>query len=275
MNPKLIWFNLSDPGQREAVLIIMASLLASGFFWAISLLTHLNASSSLMFFSLSSALDVSSSLYVLWRFSKPDALTNTPSNVAMELRASVIVAFAFIFLALMAISFSSYALGAEIKPRWDDLCTEILLALPSQAIYLVIGMLQLQIGSRLRSTSLTKDGVLSVFSALAGIVQLTGAEIDVFTTKKFSYEAGWWWDPILSIVIACLMLAYGAHALSEETRLGARWWTPSFWTRRTTPGDEAAATAERAESGQGVKGEASRLVKDGGEREIADGCITA
>ena len=136
-------------------------------------------------------------------------------------------------------------------------------------------MLQLQIGCRLRSTSLTKDGVLSVFSALAGIIQLVGAEIDVFTTTRKSAEAGWWWDPVLSIILAVLMLAYGLHGILEESRLGAKWWTCDFWTRKGTPEDEA-ASADSIEGGKPTKGgasEASRLKSDDG-REIADGCIT-
>lgn len=251
-------FDLHDPGQREALVVTAASALASGFFWTISLCTRVASSPSLVCFSLSSFVDVASTLYVLFRFSKKDALAPTSENAATEMRAAVVVDLSFILLALVSISFAAYALGAGIKPRWSELRFETCLAIPAQAIYLAIGMLQLNIGSRLRSSSLTKDGILSVFSAVAGVCELTGAIMNIFSTSRYEYEAAWWLDPMLSIALSTIMLFYGYHAIMEETRLGAQWWRIHFWMMNATEARDTYEKGEAVERGQ-TRGEASRL----------------
>ena len=47
------------------------------------------------------------------------------------------------------------------------------------------------------------------------MAQLTGAQIDmVGGTRK-----EWFYDPLLTIAVACAMFVYGIYALNEETRL--------------------------------------------------------
>lgn len=238
--------------------VTIASGIASLIFWTISLCTHWTSSPSLVCFSLSSFIDIASTIYVLFRFAKKNSLANTPENAALELRAAVVVDLSFVASAIIAIGFGTYTLAAGLKPKWAELKVMTWLTLPAQAVYLVIGMLQLQIGCRLRSNSLTKDGVLSVFSAIAGMVELMSAMFDVFTTTKYEYAAAWWIDPVSSLILSVVMFAIGCSGLLEQTRVGVLWWTPHFWTRRTMPVDEAFAKAEVAETGQ-VGTESSRL----------------
>ncbi|KAL1530921.1 hypothetical protein AB1Y20_001812 [Prymnesium parvum] len=251
-------FDLADPGQREAMLVSVASAISSVLFWTITLFIHVTSSPSLVCFSLSTFLDVASTFVVVFRFIRKDSLAPTAENAILELRTTVIVSWSFVVLALVSISFSAYALCAGSKPRWSELQVETWLSIPALAIYLVIGMLQLQIGCRLRLNSLTKDGILSVFSSAAGVIELMGATSDIFSTTKHQYEAAWWLDPLLSISLSLAMCLYGCHSLAEEAKLGAKWWSLHFWTRSTNPVSVSRNVPEAIEKGQ-AKGEATSL----------------
>jgi len=247
--------DLADPTQKEAFYVTLASAAAAALFWAISLYEEHHSRSlhaSVISFSLSSFIDLTSTAFVLWRFTSNDALAHTADNASAEARASVIVAMSLIALALVDLGFSIGDLAAEVKPTWSELKGMIFMSLPSQAVYLVVGMLQLQIGCRLRSNSLTKDGVVTIFSAATGMAQLTGAQIDITQTVR----EGWFWDPVLTMLIACVMLVYGVYALHEETQLGARWWRFSFWYSRSgknPPGDVEGAATEASTAAGGTR----------------------
>lgn len=254
--------NLADPTQREAFYVTLFSGLAAAIFWGISLYEEHHARSlhaSVISFSLCSFIDLTSTAFVLWRFCASDALEHTPENALLEARASVVVACSLIFLASTDMGFAIGDLAAEAKPSWQELKGMILLSLPSQAVYLVVGMLQLQIGCRLRSNSLTKDGFVTIFSAASGMAQLTGAQIDITDGVR----AGWFWDPVLTMLIACAMFIYGFYALNEETRLGARWWRLSFWYsgRAGRSAADDVEGAKRPGGGAAAPGEASSLKK--------------
>jgi len=259
LTPRAGWsrpvIDLADPGQKEAYFVTLASGIAAAIFWAISLYEEHHERSlhaSVISFSLSSFIDLTSTAFVLWRFTASDALAHTPENAAAEARASVIVAISLILLAGVDLGFSIGDLAAEVKPTFAEIKGMIFMSLPSQAVYLVVGMLQLQIGCRLRSNSLTKDGVVTIFSAAAGMAQLTGAQIDITETVR----AGWFWDPVLTMLIACGMFVYGTYALHEETRLGARWWRFSFWYSRAgknVAGDVEGAAAATTDGGDGTR----------------------
>ena len=74
------------------------------------------------------------------------------------------------------------------------------------------------------------------------MAQLTGAQIDILESSR----KGWFWDPVLTIVVASGMLVYGVHALNEETRLGANWWRLSFWWSKPVADVEDASKAGAA-----------------------------
>ena len=199
-----VCLNLADPTQRDAFMVTAICAVAAAIFWMFSLYEDVrsqNIHASAISFSVSSFIDLSSTLVVLRRFSSKDALLPTPENAAVESRASVVVALSLVALALVDTAFAIDDLVLREKPSFVDLTNVVIVSLPSQAVYLAVGMLQLQvvfraltyllhthkthlfsapdallstpahylqIGFRLRSNCLTKDGFTSIFSAAIG-----------------------------------------------------------------------------------------------------------
>lgn len=140
-------FSLADPTQKEAFYITLISAFAAAVFWALSLYEEHHQRSvhaSVISFSLSSFIDLFSTAFVLWRFCSRDALAQTVENSQAEARAAVAVSLALLALAVVDTSFAVGDLAGEVKPTRSELYNMVLLSLPSQAVYLTVGMLQLQ-----------------------------------------------------------------------------------------------------------------------------------
>ena len=257
------------PGQREACLITVASLVVAVFFWLLGLAEAVEeASSTIIATALESFVDVVSTAAVLWRLQKRNAFEPTAENDQLEARTSVVVSLCMMVLAGILIAFAIVHLVLQLGPSRLSISFEVMLSFPSAVLYLVLGMMQLQMGWTMRVRSLTQDGLMSILGAATSLGTLLGALVNLMTCEykeavsfqsnqssdQWKWERhGYVWTPVrtggglvpvlresvrypdywiedaITIVLASCIFLFGAVEVARDTRAGVRWYTVAFW----------------------------------------------
>jgi len=169
------------PTRYEACLITQASLFVAFIFWTIGLYSACagHGTSSVIENCLESFLDLASTAVVLFRLGSTDALAKTARNAVLEARVSVILGFTMILLGSLFISFATVSLADHDKSTADDVTVEAALAVPSAILYLVVGMLQLNMAWVLNLRSLMQDATISILGAVVAVGTLISALINL------------------------------------------------------------------------------------------------
>lgn len=182
--------DLSSPTRREAIVLTYISLLACSVFWILGIFEATKVTTSAMIASVAESMfDVFSTLLVCWRLRKMDALEETPANMLAEGRTSVALSICMIGIALVLLGFSAYEVYKNDKHAVDrsKLGDEVALSFPSAIIYLIIGMLQVQLGCTMRVRSLRQDGLISIMAAFVSLGALLAALINLMTCEYQEY----------------------------------------------------------------------------------------
>lgn len=182
--------DLGRPSRLEARVVTMWSLYVAIFFWVIAFLNYLNGNHDQTIWEngIESFLDVVSTLVMLWRLSAPDALAHTERNAIVEARTSIFLGFTMVCIGGLFISD-----GASGIMRHDanagqfhfrSSVVDMALTLPSIMLYLVIGMLQLQMAFVLRLRSLVQDAAISLLGTIVAAGALVACIIDLLAFVK-------------------------------------------------------------------------------------------
>ena len=269
--PRPVTLDFGKPSAYEAFLLMFASLVISFFFWSVALLGSLRGygTPSVVAVCLESALDCVSTTVVLYRFAAPDALAESPRNNALEQRTSVWLALTMVLLALLLDAFAALELVRRAIAGSNELTIEVLLSLPSSVLYLVVGMMQLQMSWVLRLGSLKQDAIISILGAAVSLGTLLSAvtnllvhaedEEAALVAERGHFGAGtrwrlkssmhfryWWLDQVFTIISATIMMLFGLAQLREDTKSGMRWWTYDFWTAPLPPAETRGGVLSRA-----------------------------
>jgi len=183
-------FSWTEPGRHEAVTLIFASLMACTFFWCLGAIDAMQEpTSAILATALESMFDVVSTLIVLWRLRRLDALDETPASVQSEQRTSAVLSICTCGIASVLIGFAAYQLGKDDEQVVDRrrLRDTIALSFPSAIVYLIIGMLQINLGLMMRVRSIRQDGVISILAAAVGLGALLAALINLMTCEYKEY----------------------------------------------------------------------------------------
>ena len=142
---------------------------------AISFAIEQNQSVSVIENAVESFLDFASTCVVLYRLSSLDALLPTARNEVIENRTSVILGLTMVSLATVFVVFGIFSLIRRSAVGPDVISLEVALATPSAVLYLVIGMLQLQMSWTLGLRSLKQDAIISILGSLVAMGTLISA----------------------------------------------------------------------------------------------------
>ena len=174
-------FDFGRPSVYEAFGISVISLVISFFFWSVSILGSLRGygTPTIVAVCLESFIDCLSTVLVLYRFAAPDALELTPRNHILEGRTSVMCSLTMVSLALILIVFALIELSEGVVDGPYEMTVEVMLSVPSTVLYLVVGMLQLQMAWILQLKSLKQDAIISILGALVSFFTLLSALINL------------------------------------------------------------------------------------------------
>ena len=182
------WLNLVRPGRREAYWVTFASVIVAAFFWMICLLGAINGHGTVAIVEngLESLLDFGSTLIVLYRLSAPDALLPTPRNEIIESRVSVGLGITMTLLGLLLITMSLISVSYIDLAGPGDVSLEAAMSVPAALLYIVIGMIQLQIGWLLDIRSLKQDAIISLLGSVVAMGSLAAALVNLILCAKRS-----------------------------------------------------------------------------------------
>ena len=248
---------MEDPSDHEAVFVLAVSLLASSLFWVASLVdSYQSSSSTIVLTALESFVDLVSTASVLWHIWHRAAYLSQPAVVHLrEARTTVFVSMSMIALGviLIVLTVLRLAIWEETHPSRKDLTVEVAYTILSGCLYLVLAILQFDIGWHMKLRSVTLCGISTVLVAVANLGILLGALVNLLTCSQYAlaryqeipllrgrsrrvpilhddYKYPYYWaEDAISLVVALLFLLYGAWELDSDIRDGLRWYTPDFW----------------------------------------------
>jgi len=173
--------NFGQPTRYEACIVTQASLYCAFIFWAIAFYSAAsgNASASIFENCLESFLDFASTAVVLFRLGARDALDDNDRNAVVEARVSILLAFTMILLGCVFIGFATVELSIHSYATADEVTIEAALSVPSAILYLVVGMLQLNMAWVLNLRSLMQDATISILGAVVAIGTLISALVNL------------------------------------------------------------------------------------------------
>ena len=182
--------NFARPGRYEACVVTQASLYAAVLFWLVSLwsiVSNLAGTMSIIEVAFEALLDFISTAVVLYRLSETDALHHTPYNQVLEQRTSIVLGMTMVVLgaSLIAGAARSLSEGQVGDSNGSSvLSMEAILGLPSALIYLVIGMMQLQMSWILDLRSLKQDAIISILGAIISVGALAAALANIILCAR-------------------------------------------------------------------------------------------
>lgn len=175
---RLMQPNFVRPGRYEACGITLISLVVACVFWTFSFVEAISGQASLSILEngLESFIDFASTAAMLYRLASPDALQQTPRNAVLEARTSAILALSMTVLGLINITASIIDLtGVEQRRGTNVVSVEAVYAVPAAFLYLVVGVVQLQMAWTMQLRSLKQDALISLLGAVIAIGSLTAA----------------------------------------------------------------------------------------------------
>lgn len=249
-------FDFGRPGFQEAKFLALMNLIATTFFWGLSLYDASDsASSTIISSACESALDLGSTVVFLWRFASLDALMDTPFNRVIEERCSCFFAFILFCIGCIITGFGAAELLVDAQPSESELRVEVTIAFPSAIIYLIIGMMQLHMGWALRLRSFALDALISIFGAISSLLAVLSviinlaaeqpslARLPVYTEDgemhhmilKSQYYRYWWMEDAFAVLVGIIMIYIAIFSLVIQGREGVAFWTWSFWASPLPP----------------------------------------
>lgn len=198
---------------------------------------------------------------MLWRLSASDALVETDRNNAIEARTSIFLSFVMVALGFVLIFFAAIdvAVLADGPFTVSEAGMDVATAVPSIVVYLIIGMLQLNMAFVLRLRSLVQDALISLLGTIVAAGTLVSSIVDMLAyiqaaepflnnvTCNISigqdrvlvsegaavpflyYNRQRWVQYAVSIITASTICFSGLAYLFADTYHGHRWWTVAFW----------------------------------------------
>jgi len=267
--PKRCVPDFGRPTRFEACYVTQASLYVSLVFWVTALVASIvgHSSTSILENCLESALDLASTAVVLYRLAAPDALLETARNTVLEKRISFVLGSTMILLGTLFIAFAVNCLIVQTHSTEQDMAFEIVISVPSAILYLIVGMMQLQMSWVLNLRSLKQDAIISILGAVVAMGSLIAALVNMImwigddphgstpkmASRIFSQLANetaagvlnatlvkqrqrmeyqfrfWWLEDVFSVFTATILLGFGFYFVVDDTLNGSKWWRPSFW----------------------------------------------
>ncbi|XP_076877973.1 transmembrane protein 163b [Brachyhypopomus gauderio] len=160
-------------------------------------------SASAFGFAFDAALDVLSSIIVIWRYSNAAAV----HSAHREYIACVILGVVFILSALTILVKAIHALATKVLPEVDDFLYSV--SVISGVVCLILAMLKCMLGKVLTSRALITDGFNSLVGGIMGFSILISAEVFKHNPKV------WFLDGTIGVLIGLTILAYGLKLLID------------------------------------------------------------
>ncbi|XP_037617717.1 transmembrane protein 163-like [Sebastes umbrosus] len=181
------------------VSIVITIILAIAAF-TVSIMRH---SASAFGFAFDAALDVLSSVIVLWRYSNAAAV----HSAHREYIACVILGVIFILSSLCIMGKAIHDLATRLLPEVDDFLFSV--SIVSGIVCISLAVVKFMLGRVLTSRALITDGFNSLVGGIMGFSILVSAEV-------FKHEPQvWYLDGSIGILIGLIILAYGVKLLVD------------------------------------------------------------
>ncbi|XP_074482607.1 transmembrane protein 163a [Sebastes fasciatus] len=181
------------------VSIVITIILAIVAF-TVSIMRH---SASAFGFAFDAALDVLSSIIVLWRYSNAAAV----HSAHREYIACVILGVIFILSSLCIMGKAIHDLATRLLPEVDDFLFSV--SIVSGIVCISLAVVKFMLGRVLTSRALITDGFNSLVGGIMGFSILVSAEV-------FKHEPQvWYLDGSIGILIGLIILAYGVKLLVD------------------------------------------------------------
>ena len=178
------------------------NLIAAGAAMAAASVT---GSPSLAGFGLAAIIDSFGSLVLIWYFrarSRNVELADRRERVALRVVGSVLIA-AGAYVALRSILLLTERSAPEASAFGIAIAGASILVLP------VLAVIKLRLATKIQSSALRSDGVLTAGASLLAAVALVAVSLHD--------SAGFWWvDPVIALVIAALPAAEGTRTAFFE-----------------------------------------------------------
>lgn len=155
-------------------------------------------------FALSALLDSGASVVLVWRFRTEQSDPKAADR--LERRALAWIVGAMIAVATYVGVQAVRSLVSHAHPQTSAF--GVVLAVVSIAFLPVLGLAKLRVASRLSSTALRGDGVLTLAAAALATITLAALILDS--------KVGWWWADASAAALIAIALAI------EATRVGVR-----------------------------------------------------
>jgi hypothetical protein len=211
------------PGPREAFEIsILSAAITLMAFIAGMVISASSHSSATLGYALENAVDLVSSLVVVWRFWGGGNSLSENELEKREKRASIGIAFMMVVLAVCVFSVAVEHLAEFHAPK--DVHQLFALSVPSFLVFTFVGGLKWHIAIKTKSPAMKKDAVCSLSGALLSLGVLVGAALFM------SDDNAWWFDATVAIVISIGLALYGLRTLVKNVIEGKAYWTLRFWT---------------------------------------------
>ncbi|KAK3509870.1 hypothetical protein QTP70_018489 [Hemibagrus guttatus] len=157
----------------------------------------MRSSASAFGFAFDAALDVLSSIIVLWRYSNAAAV----HSAHREYIACVVLGVVFILSALTILVKAIHALATRVLPEVDDFLYSV--SVLSGLVCTILAVLKCMLGKVLTSRALITDGFNSLVGGVMGFSILISAEVFKHNPKV------WYLDGAIGVLIGLIILAYG------------------------------------------------------------------
>ncbi|CDQ75608.1 unnamed protein product [Oncorhynchus mykiss] len=149
------------------------------------------------------ALDVLSSIIVVWRYSNASAV----HSAHREYIACVILGVVFILSSLCILGKAIHDLATKLMPEVDDFLFSV--SIVSGVMCVILAVAKFMLGRVLTSRALITDGFNSLVGGVMGFSILISAKVFKHDPKV------WYLDGSIGVLIGLIILAYGVKLLVD------------------------------------------------------------
>lgn len=179
---------------------IFVTLVLAVAAFTVSFMRH---SASAFGFAFDAALDVLSSIIVVWRYSNAAAV----HSANREYIACVILGVVFILSSLCILGKAIHDLATKLLPEVDDFLFSV--SIVSGVMCIILAVFKFMLGRVLTSRALITDGFNSLVGGVMGFSILISAEVFKHDPKV------WYLDGSIGVLIGLIILAYGVKLLVD------------------------------------------------------------
>ncbi|XP_023828138.1 transmembrane protein 163a isoform X2 [Salvelinus sp. IW2-2015] len=173
---------------------IFVTLILAVAAFTVSFMGH---SASAFGFAFDAALDVLSSIIVVWRYSN----ASTIHSAHREYIACVILGVVFILSSLCILGKAIHDLATKLMPEVDDFLFSV--SIVSGVMCVILAVVKFMLGRVLTSSALITDGFNSLVGGVMGFSILISATVFKHDPKV------WYLDGSIGVLIGLIILAYG------------------------------------------------------------------